>query len=275
MLDLWFTEEHTDGYRVSWRVDKVLHIETSPYQEIAVIESPDLGRALLLDNMVQTCTRFDFIYHEMIAHIPLMTHPVPKRVMIIGGGDGGTVREVLKHPAVETVELVEIDQRVIEVSKTWLPEISHALTSDKVKILTMDGLAYVKGHAACYDVIIVDCTDPGGPSVDLFSKPFYQDVFLALKGDGIMVCQTGSPTFSPHFKQAVKNIQGVFPHTNPYLTCEPTYMAGFWTFTMGSKEYKYDHLNPDRMLTIDTQYYTPDVHRAAFVLPKYIDQLIK
>lgn len=275
VLDIWFTENHTEGYRVSWRVDKILYTEKSPFQEIAVIESPDLGRALLLNNMVQTTTRFEFIYHEMIAHVPLMMHPRPKRVMIIGGGDGGTVREVLKHPAVEAVELVEIDERVIEISKEWLPEISFALGSHKVNILIEDGLKYVKRYSSRYDVIIVDCTDPGGPSLDLFTRGFYQDVFQALKDDGIMVSQTGSPTFSPHFKQAVESIRQVFPHSKPYLTSEPAYMAGFWTFTIGSKEYKFDHINAGRVLTADTRYYTPEIHRAAFVLPKYIDRLIK
>ncbi|SHF52887.1 polyamine aminopropyltransferase [Desulforamulus putei] len=274
-MDIWFTENHTEGYKVSWRIDKILHSERSPYQEIAVVESPDLGRALLLDNTVQTTTRFEFIYHEMIAHVPLMLHPRPQRVMVIGGGDGGTVREVLKHPAVETVELVEIDERVIEVSKEWLPQISFALDSEKVNIKIVDGLQYVKQHASRYDVIIVDCTDPVGPSLELFTKNFYRDVFNALKADGIMVSQTGSPTFSSHFTEAVKGIQEVFPHSSPYLTCEPTYIAGFWSFTIGSKKYKFDNINSDRMATIETRYYTPDIHRAAFVLPKYIEQMIK
>ncbi|GAB6158491.1 polyamine aminopropyltransferase [Desulfotomaculum varum] len=275
MLDIWFTENHTEGYRVSWRIDNILHSERSRFQEIAVVESPDLGRALLLDNTVQTTTRFEFIYHEMIAHVPLMIHPRPQRVMVIGGGDGGTVREVLKHPTVETVELVEIDERVIQVSKEWLPQLSSALDSERVKILTVDGLQYVKQKAAHYDVIIVDCTDPGGPSLALFTKDFYQDVYNALTEDGIIVSQTGSPTFSPHFVEAVKGIRDVFPCSSPYLTCEPSYIAGFWSFTIGSKKYALDAVDQGRMAALATRYYTPEIHRAAFVLPKYIQEKIK
>ncbi|ABO51433.1 spermidine synthase [Desulforamulus reducens MI-1] len=275
MLDFWFTEHHTDNYKVSWRMDKILHFEKSPFQEIAVVESPELGRALLLDNIVQTTTKFEFIYHETIVHIPLMIHPEPKRVMVVGGGDGGAVKEILKHPSVETVDLIEIDERVIEVSKKWLPEISHALRSDKVNIMTIDGLKHMKQCSSQYDIIIVDCTDPSGPSMDLFSKDFYRDVYNALKDDGVFVSQTGSPSFSTHFKQAVQNIMEVFPLAKPYLTCEPTYIAGFWSFTVGSKKYQLDNINPERMFNIETKYYTPDIHKAAFVLPKYIEQLLK
>lgn len=270
MLDSWFTEQHTDNYKVSWRVNNILHTEKSRYQEIAVIESPELGRALLLDNIVQTTTRFEFIYHEMISHIPLMIHPEPKHVMIVGGGDGGAVREILKHNSVETIDLIEIDERVIEVSKKYLPEISHGLSSEKVNIMTVDGLKYTKQCAARYDVILVDCTDPSGPSMNLFAREFYQDIYRALTDDGVFVSQTGSPSFSSHYHQAVQNIREVFPLTSPYLTCEPTYIAGFWSFTAGSKKYQLDNINPQRMLTIETKYYTPEVHKAAFVLPKYI-----
>ncbi|RYD02880.1 hypothetical protein N752_22980 [Desulforamulus aquiferis] len=131
MLDFWFTENHTNSYKVSWRVTKLLHSETSALQEIAVIESPDLGRALLLDNVVQTSTRFEFIYHEMIAHVPLMIHPAPKKVLIIGGGDGGVAREVIKHPTVEQIDLIEIDERVIRVCQEWMPDLSSVLSSKK------------------------------------------------------------------------------------------------------------------------------------------------
>ncbi|GAB6179546.1 polyamine aminopropyltransferase [Desulfotomaculum defluvii] len=273
MLDFWFTEHHTDSYKVSWRVEKILHTEKSSFQEIAVIESPELGRALLLDNIVQTTTKFEFIYHEMITHIPLMIHPEPKSVLIIGGGDGGTVREILKHPSVETIDLIEIDERVIEVSKRWLPEISHALGSEKVNIRIVDGLKYTKQCDASYDIIIVDCTDPSGPSMNLFAKEFYKDIYKALKSDGVFVSQTGSPSFSSHYRLAVKNIMEVFPLARPYLTCEPTYIAGFWSFTVGSKKYQLDNINPHRMLNIKTNYYTPAVHKAAFVLPKYIEKI--
>ena len=274
MLDFWFTENHTDDYKVSWRLNKVLYREQTPYQEIAIVEAPELGRALLLDNVVQTTTRFEFIYHEMIAHVPLMIHPQPERVLIIGGGDGGAAREILKHPSVKSVDLVEIDQRVIEVCRQWLPEISGALSSSKMNLFYTDGLKYIQEYHSHYDVVLVDCTDPSGPSLELFTRNFYQDVFKALKEDGLMVSQTGSPTFSSHFREAVRSMGKVFPLTRPYLTCEPSYIAGFWSFTVGSKKYDLANIDPDRMLNIHTKYYTLEIHQAAFVLPKYIEHLL-
>lgn len=274
MVNTWFTEDHTDGYKTSWLVSKILHRENSPYQEIAVLESPDLGRVLLLDNVIQTTTRFEYIYHEMIAHVPLAIHPNPKKVLIIGGGDGGTAREVLKHPGVEQIDLVEIDLRVIEVCMEWLPQLSSSLSSEKVNILIKDGLEYINNHPGKYDVILIDCTDPIGPSQELFSKAFYRDSFNALKEDGLMVTQTGSPLFSRHFLQAYKNIREVYPLTKPYLTCDPTYFAGYFAFTLGSKRYDYNQVYSDRFRSIQTEYYTPALHLASFVLPRNIERMI-
>ncbi|RYD02879.1 hypothetical protein N752_22975 [Desulforamulus aquiferis] len=135
-------------------------------------------------------------------------------------------------------------------------------------------MQYIKKLSNHYDIVIIDCTDPSGPSLELFSKEFYQDVFDALKADGILVSQTGSPIFSPHFRQALKNLQEVFPRTRPYLTCDPTYFAGYWSFTIGSKEYGLENIINDRFSSLNTLFYTPEVHKAAFVIPRYIQNII-
>ncbi|MGE5422974.1 MAG: polyamine aminopropyltransferase, partial [Ignavibacteriales bacterium] len=228
-MENWLKEEHTEGYYVAWKVNGVLLEEKTPYQKISVVDTVDFGRALVLDGMVQTTDRDEFIYHEMIAHVPMMAHPDPHKVLVIGGGDGGVVREVLKHSTVRHIDLVEIDQRVVEVSRQYFPAIALGLDDPRSHLHFTDGVQFVKDAASDYDVVIVDSSDPIGPAVQLFNEDFYKNVYKILREDGIMTAQAESPTFFQASFQAVnRNMRRVFPISGVYLACVPTYVSGFW-----------------------------------------------
>jgi spermidine synthase len=275
-LELYLTEQQTEHQRLSVRVTKTLHHERTDFQELTIVETPQWGRLLVLDGFFQTNDVDEFVYHEMGAHVPLFTHPSPKRVLVIGGGDGGMVREVVKHPGVEHVDLVEIDGRVIETSKQYFPQISVALTGNpKVHVHVADGIKWVQDRQAEYDVIIIDSSEPVGPGEGLFTPEFYANVFKCLTGDGVMVAQTESPWTNAHvIKRAFGGISRSFPITRLYTCAVPTYPTGLWSFTLGSK--KYDPLMADveaRFGNMETKYYTPAVHHAAFQLPRFVQQI--
>jgi spermidine synthase len=273
-MELWLTEEHTPGYRVQWCVNRVLYRTQSRYQDIAIVELREFGRALILDGIVQTTVADEFHYHEMIAHVPLCAHPNPRSVLVIGGGDGGTVREVLKHSPVQHVVLVEIDEAVIEACREHLPELSAGLADPRVDIVIADGRKYLESCIDEFDVILVDSSDPIGPAADLFVADFYASIFTALKNDGLFVAQTESPLFYRDlFCRIVKNIRCLFPIVRPYLTVVPTYTSGYWSFTVGSK--KYDPERPLRQVESgQLRCYGPAVHRAVFALPPVVSDLI-
>ena len=276
-MELWFHERETDHLYIRCRIDRVLHRERSRFQDIAVLESPEMGRMLVLDGIVQTTLRDEFVYHEMMAHVPLYSHPDPRRVLVVGGGDGGTVREVLKHPGVEEVHLVEIDERVIEVCRRFLPELAGALSDPRVTIHIEDGVAYLAREADRYDVVIVDSTDPVGPGVGLFTEAFYASVARALRPGGLMVTQTESPFFNPALVQRIyRNIAAAFPRVFVFLADVPIYSIGLWSFTLGSKgpDPRAPRLGPGELPPFPTRYYTPEVHRAAFALPRYVRDLL-
>ena len=173
ITELWYTEVDKNGFGKSFKVVQTLYKGQSEFQSIDILETSGFGRLLLLDGLVMTTEKDEFVYHEMISHIPLLAHPNPKQVLVIGGGDGGTIREVLKHPSVERAVLCEIDGMVIEASKQWLPTIACALDDPKVEIQVADGAAYVAKHKNTFDVILIDSTDPIGPGARLFNKEFY------------------------------------------------------------------------------------------------------
>lgn len=275
MKGLWFTELQTPALAISCRVKQTLHWEKTPYQELAVLDTEPFGRMLTLDGVIQTTVGDEFVYHEMITWVALATHPQPRKVLIIGGGDGGALREVVKHPAVEEATLVEIDRRVVEVCRQYLPEIGSAFDNPKARILYEDGIAHVREHGDTYDVIIVDSTDPVGPAVGLFSAAFYKDVYAALRPDGLFVAQTESPFFNRDLLQRVyRDVAAIFPVCRVYLASVPTYPGGLWTFTMGSKRYDPVAVEPQVPAGVTTRYYNPPVHRAAFALPNFVLELL-
>lgn len=275
----WITEYQTQALRMDAQVNEVLFEGHSDFQKIGVYDTEIFGRLLVLDDVFQTSIFEEFVYHEMIAHVPLFAHPNPKKVLIIGGGDGGTARESLKHLELESVEMVEIDGKVVELAKELLPDISTALNHPPANFsLTIgDGIQRIKDHESYYDVIIVDCSDPIGPGEGLFSGAFYQDVYRALKEDGLFVQQTESPfyhrTILANLTRDIKAAQ--FPIVKSYLAHIPIYPGGCHSFTIGSK--KYSPEKPSRSVPKDwnLKYYNEELHAGSFALPNFVVDVVE
>ncbi|MGE5404874.1 MAG: polyamine aminopropyltransferase [Candidatus Saccharibacteria bacterium] len=274
-MDGWLKESHSSGHYVAWKIEKTIYEENTGVQDLAIVELAHFGRALILDGAVQTTIGDEFIYHEMIVHVAMNTHPEPRRILIIGGGDGGTMREVLKHSSVERVDLVEIDRRVIEVCQEFLPEIASGFQNPRSRIFIEDGIAFVKNSSEKYDVIIIDSSDPIGPAQELFKESFYKNCRDILNDDGIMVAHAESPVFfEDTFLEVIHNMKRLFAIQGVYLTAVPTYISGFWAFVIGSK--KYDPAQPpgDKPPIHGLKYYNKQIHNAAFVLPPFIEGLL-
>ena len=274
-MELWFTEKQTDALALSLLVNKTLHRERTPFQDLAVLETVQYGRMLVLDGVVMLTEADEFVYHEMIAHVPLLVHPDPRLVLVIGGGDGGTVREVLKHPSVEKVVLAEIDERVIEVSRRFFPTLSVGFTVPRLELAIGDGIEHVRNHPGAYDVILVDSTDPIGPGVGLFEADFYRMAAAALRPGGILAAQTESPFVNRDLIRRIhKNMKAAFPFRRLYLASIPTYPSGLWSFTLAAQG-EVPYLAPRVLPGLATKYYTPEVHRAAFILPPFVAELVR
>ncbi|MDF2607067.1 MAG: spermidine synthase [Bacillales bacterium] len=275
-MELWFTEKQTKSFGITAKINKTLHTEQTEFQKLDMVETEEFGNMLILDGMVMTTQKDEFVYHEMVAHIPLFTHPNPENVLVVGGGDGGVIREVLKHPSVKKATLVEIDGKVIEYSKKYLPEIAGELENPRVEVKVDDGFMHIAESENVYDVIMVDSTEPVGPAVNLFTKGFYAGISKALKEDGIFVAQTDNPWFTPELITNVQSdVKEIFPIVKLYIANIPTYPSGMWTFTLGSKKYDPLEVAEERFHEIETKYYTKELHKAAFVLPKFVQDLIK
>ncbi|WP_101842349.1 spermidine synthase [Halobacillus sp. Marseille-P3879] len=273
-MSTWFTEKQTDNFGITAKVNRSLHKEKTEFQDLEMLQTEEWGNMLVLDDMVMTTEKDEFVYHEMLAHIPLFTHPSPKKVLVVGGGDGGVIREVLKHDSVEKAVLVEIDGKVIEYSKQYLPSIAGTLEDPRVDVQVGDGFMHIANSEREYDVIMVDSTEPVGPAVNLFTKGFYEGIAKALKEDGILVAQTDNPWFKADLiRQVCADVKETFPITKVYTANIPTYPSGLWTFTMGSKIYDPTQVPAERFTDIDTKYYTDELHAASFVLPKFVKDL--
>lgn len=275
-MELWYTEKQTENFGITMKIKQTMVHEQTDFQELAMIETEEYGNMLVLDGMVMTTEKDEFVYHEMVAHPALFTHPNPENVLVVGGGDGGVIREVLKHPQVKKAVLVDIDGKVIEYSKRFLPSIAGKLEDPRVEVIVNDGYMHIHDHKNAYDVIMVDSTEPVGPAVNLFTKGFYQGIYDALKEDGIFVAQTDNPWFKADLIQSVnRDVKEVFNIVRVYMANIPTYPSGLWTFTMGSKKYDPLAVDESSIPEIDTKYYTPRLHKAAFVLPKFVEDLTK
>lgn len=274
-MDLWIKEKQIENAAMTYKVKETLYTEKTKYQELAILDTYEFGRMLVLDGIVQTTIRDEFVYHEMITHVPLFTHKNPKRVLVVGGGDGGVIREILKHKSVEKVVLCEIDDRVVELSKKYLPEISCGLDDPRAEVFIGDGIKYVLDRKNEFDVIIVDSTDPFGAAEGLFNVNFYRSLYECLTEDGIFVAQTETPFYLPQVvKRVFDDIANVFPITKLYMAAIPTYPGVYWSFTMGSKKYDPEKVDTHHIPDFDTKYYHKDLHKACFVLPKYVKDLI-
>ncbi|MCL7747587.1 spermidine synthase [Halalkalibacter alkaliphilus] len=275
-MELWYTEKQTEYFGITAKIKQTHHTEETDFQKLDMIETEEFGNMLVLDGMVMTTEKDEFVYHEMVAHVPLFTHPNPKNVLVVGGGDGGVIREILKHPSVLKATLVEIDGKVIEYSKKYLPTIAGALDDPRVDVQVDDGFMHIAKSENEYDVIMVDSTEPVGPAVKLFEKGFYEGISKALKEDGIFVAQTDNPWFhSELITKVFRDVKEIFPITRLYTANIPTYPSGLWTFTIASKKYDPLEVEDSRFHDIETKYYTKDLHKAAFALPKFVGDLVK
>ncbi len=279
----WFKEDLYGATITQWLgVEKVLYKGKSKYQNILLFENKNLGRVLVLDGIVQTTENDEFIYHEMIVHVPMLMHPNPKRVLVIGGGDGGVIEEVFKYSNVERVVMVDIDEKVIELSKKYLKKICRSAFSDKrLELVIDDGVKYVRSCKEKFDVIIVDSPDPIGPGKVLFKKSFYRDLYNVLDKVGIMSRQTGSTFFQgQEWVSNYRLLSEVFPLNRVYIAAIPTYIGGFFSFILslkGLKDVARISVLKKRFenAKISTKYYTPEVCLASFVLPKYMADKIE
>lgn len=273
--ELWYTEKQTKNHGITTKVKRTLYHDQSEYQKLEVLETVEFGNMLVLDGMVMTTDRDEFVYHEMITHVAMNTHPNPKHVLVVGGGDGGAIREILRYPSVERAVLAEIDVKVIEASKTYFPKIACGFDDPRVEIQVTDGIRHIQENKDQYDVILVDSTEPVGPAVGLFQKPFYEGIFEALKEDGIMVAQTESPWFNQDLiRQVFRDIRDTFLIARLYTASIPTYPSGLWSFTIGSKKYDPMKVDPSSLKKFDTRYYRPEIHHSLFKLPQFVLDLI-
>ncbi|SDX51767.1 spermidine synthase [Marininema mesophilum] len=276
---LWLTDvEEEFGFRADWQVNRILYRETSAFQEVMVVETEGFGKALVLDGILQTTEKDAFIYNEMITHIGLATHPSPKKVCLIGGGDCGAVQEIVKYPAVEKVDMVEIDPKVVEASRKYLPEIAGKGEPDsRIVFHFEDGVRLVQDGDGEYDILIVDSSDPVGPASQLFVSSFYQGVHRRLANDGLMVCQSQSPVFHPDiFRRVHQQLKEIFPIVKTYLASVPTYPGGIWSFTIASKHFDpEDVAGRSRLQVTDTRYVDENVWASCFHLPKYVNETLR
>ncbi len=280
-MDLWFSEFHAPDVKHSIRVTRHLYSQKSNYQQIDVFDTPEFGRVLTLDGNVMLTERDEFIYDEMITHVPMSVHPNIRNILVIGAGDGGVVKELTRYSNVEKIDLVEMDPQVVEVCRTYLPENASKLDDERVCIYFDNALRFIRKRHSAYDLIIVDSTDPFGPSEGYFTREFYGICYNALRDDGIMVNQQGSP-FYQHDADAMKRshqrIVSTFPISRVYQAHIPRYAAGYWLFGFASKRYHpIDDFNPQKWaaLNLNTRYYTTRLHIGSFYLPAFLEQMLK
>ena len=280
-MELWFSECHAPDVKHSLRVNRHLYSKKSEYQQIDIFDTPEFGRVLALDGNVMLTERDEFIYDEMITHVPMSVHKNAKDILVIGAGDGGVVKELTRYDRVERIDLVEMDGEVIEACRAYLPENACRLDDSRVHIYFDNALRFIRRCSNEYDLIIVDSNDPFGPSEGYFTREFYGICYNALREDGIMVNQQGSP-FYKHDAEAMqrshKRIVNTFPISRVYQAHIPTYAAGYWLFGFASKKY---HPVDDfearqwQALRLSTNYYTTKLHIGSFYLPAYLEKMLE
>ncbi len=280
-MDLWFTENHSKNVKFSIRVDKHLRSAQSEYQRIDVFESEEFGRLLTLDGLLMITEKDEYIYHEMITHVPMAVNPDISNVLVIGAGDGGTVRELTRYNHIKNIDMVEIDEMVVDICREYMPSTASKLSDPRVHIYYQDGLRFVRGVENEYDLIIVDSTDPFGVGEGLFTKEFYGNCYKALKEDGILVNQHESTfyiAYANSMKRAHSRIKSTFPIALVYQAHIPTYPSGHWLFGFASKKYdprsdlKADWWNS---LGIKTKYYNTILHTGCFAIPNNVRDCLR
>ncbi|MEX0844940.1 MAG: polyamine aminopropyltransferase [Balneolaceae bacterium] len=283
-MPIQFNEFYHENTGLTIGLKKLLFSEQTEYQLVEVYETDTWGNLMTIDGMVMLSEMDEFVYHEMVAHPVMFAHSKPEKILIIGGGDGGTAREVLKHSSVKQVDMVEIDEAVVRASKEYFPGVG-AWDDDRLNVLFEDGIAFVKAAKSEYDVIIVDGSDPVGPAEGLFEKDFFQFCFDALKNDGVLSAQTESPWVKEYHKSIKKvfdALNEVFFESDMYLGFIPLYPAGMWSFAYASKGI---NVQSDEVLARveqglskfgdELKYYNKNVHQGAFALPNFVAEIIR
>ncbi|MCI8453278.1 MAG: polyamine aminopropyltransferase [Lachnospiraceae bacterium] len=280
-MEFWFAELHTANVKLNVRIEKQLFSGESEYQRIDVFDSEEFGRFVSLDGEIVFSEKDEFIYDEMVTHVPMAVHPRVKDVLIIGGGDGGVAKELLQYPSIEHIDVVETDEMFVDVCRRFFPEVACALDDTRVRVHYDDGLRFLRNKKEQYDLIINDSTDPFGHTEGLFTKEFYGSCYSTLKADGIMVYQHGSP-FYDEDELACRSMHRKafrsFPISRVYQAHIPTCPSGYWLFGFASKKYHpLKDFRPDawNALHIETWYYTTHLHTGAFMLPKYVEDLLE
>ena len=280
MTDATWLYENFDkaGSSIGFRVTRKLDEVQSPFQKIEIFESTDWGNVMLIDGAMMLTTRDNFLYHEMMAHPALFTHANPKRVVIIGGGDCGTLREVLKHPGVHSATQCDIDEQVTRMSEKYFPELCDSNSDSRAELLFDDGVAYMANcPAGSVDVVIVDSTDPVGPAEGLFNKAFYESCFRALKDDGILVQQSESPLVLLDLIKEMRTEMGKagFARFQTLPFPQPCYPTGWWSCTLAKKSGGFDFREADaRAKTFASKYYSAEIHRGALTLPPFVAEAL-
>jgi len=279
-MELWYTDQHTKDVRFSMKIEDQIASCESEFQRIDILKSCEFGKVLVLDGELMITQKDEFIYHEMISHVPMAVHPNVKNVLVIGAGDGGTIRELTKYDTIERIDMVEIDKMVTDMCLEHFQETSCKLSDKRVHMYFEESLRFVRMKKDEYDLIIVDCADPYGPAEGLFTREFYGNCFKALHDDGILINQHESPYYSEHSRTVQKahnHIKLVFPYSTVYQCHIPSYPSGHWLFGFASKKYDpIDDLNEEawNKLGIKTRYYNTDLHKGSFYLPTYVKELL-
>lgn len=272
--NLWVEEVVGDFYGMRFKVEKTLYSKKSEFQTVDVVETKGHGKMLLNDGLVMITERDEHVYHDMITHVPMFTHPNPKNILVIGGGDGGTAREVLRHANIKKCTMVEIDQFVIDACIEHIPQTSAVLKGhEKLELIVGDGLEFVKNTKEKFDVIIVDSTDPIGPAAPLFGPEFYTDVFNCLTEDGVVVSQGESPFLNADVQKSMLGVLNeIFPKTFIYNFSNLSYPGGYWSFTFASKgldpikDFKPENVEKSGL---EFNYYNRGLHQSAFMIPSF------
>lgn len=276
---VWYSELHDGQSGLTLKIDRIVESKKSNFQRIDVIENKDFGKLLVLYGSLMVADNDNNAYNEMITHVPLFSHPAPKQVLIVGGGDCGALTEVVKHPEVEKCTMCEIDKMVVETSEKHFPHLTRGLTDPRAKVVFEDGKTYLERGKSQFDVVILDLSDPVGPAADLFQKTFHQRIYEQLKEDGILVAQTESPFYNQKTVRSLyRNLNEIFPVVRMYTCFMPIYPSSYWSFAFCSKKYDpladFDEKRCEK-LQLKTRYYNAETHLAAFALPEFVKRLIE
>ena len=280
-MEMWFHDEHTDNVKLAIRVDYQVFSAQSEIQRIDVLESKEFGKILVVDGDLMLTEKDEFIYHAMISHVPMAVHPQVEKILVIGGGDGGVVRELAKYDTVEQIDVVEADPLLVEVCRKYFPQMACSLNDPRVHIYHEDGLRFIRSKSDAYDLIIIDSPNPFGAGEGLFTKEFYGNCFNALHEDGIMINQHESPFYKEEAFQCQrmhKRIIESFPISRIYQAHIPSYPSGHWLFGFASKRYHPIHDMDGiqwKLRGIQTKYYLPRLHEGVFALPAYVEELVQ